>query len=153
MAAVETVLAPEEIFPRAEEPNPRNYTELEKKERDLTILAMMKDYPDLAGGQAWCEMIYDYCTHMEKDPDRKKELDYNINNKVWKNKKTHRNWKGGTVKCMENLTPEEYKEKYGKTGWEDKQEELNAPHGENIIAVDLMKIRDPCDPSGNKVEN
>ena len=137
-----TGLAPEEVFPRAEEYNPRGYTELEKKTRDKCLVAMMKDYPDLAGGQAWCEMIYDFVTHQEKTEEGRAELHDIINNKKWKNQKTKRNWKGGTVKCMENLTPEEYEEKYGKPAWVAKNQELTEGLPP-ILSEDLN------DPSGN----
>jgi len=119
---------PEEVFPRADleskEHNPRGYTTLELKKRDLALIAMMKDYPDLVGGQQWCEMIYDFVTHQDKTEEGREELRQIIEEKKWKNRKTTRNYKGGTIKCMENLTPEEYNEKYGETEYDKVNKEL-----------------------------
>ena len=113
--------APEDVFPRCPEYNPYNYTVLEQKKRDAAILAMMKDYPNLAGGQQWCEWIYDFVTNNPEE----KVADI-INNNRWKTPTT-RNYKGGTVKCMEVLTPEEYEELYGKSGYDQIKDELNNP--------------------------
>jgi hypothetical protein len=104
------LLAPEDVFPRAPEYNPYNYTELQKKKRDLALEAMMRDFPKLP--QLWCEWIYDFVTN---NPEAK--VEDIINNNRWK-VPTERNNLGGEVTCGEILTPEEYREQYGYSGYE-----------------------------------
>ena len=112
---------PEQVFPRndpsSDENNPCGYNEVQLKARDAALLAMMKDYPRLP--QLWCEWIYDFCTtHPEE------EVHDIINSGRWKKPST-RNNEGGDFKCMEVLTPEEYRELYGETAWEKKKRELD----------------------------
>ena len=135
---IEEVTAPEEIFPRADptshEHNPRGYTILELKKRDQALEQMMKDYPKCP--QQWCEWIYDFCTHEEHhDPEHLKKI---INEGLWK-KPTKRNWKGGKVKCMENLDISEFVDKYGPTGYDQWLAEQKTLYGENKDTLDEMK--------------
>jgi hypothetical protein len=113
----EVMLAPEDVFPRAPEHNPYNYTELDKKKRDLAIEAMMKDYPK--SPQLWCEWIYDYVTNNPKDV-----VEDVINNNRWK-VPSKRNNVGGEVTCGEILTADQYKELYGLSGYEKWLKENN----------------------------
>ena len=50
-----------------------------------------------------------------------------VDNRCFKYDATTRNYKGGTVKCMEVLTPEEYEELYGESGYDQIKDELNDP--------------------------
>ena len=123
-----TTLAPEEVFERynelSEENNPCGYTLLQMKKKDLAMKEMMKDYPKIP--EMWISWIYDYCTNTPQE-----EVEDVINNGKWK-VPTKRNWKGGTVKSMEVLTPEEYKELYGESGYVKHWRDVaNNPEKEN----------------------
>jgi len=85
-------------FPRYEEPNHFNYTNLELAKRKKAINDALKDYPNLPA--KWIEWVYDLIEN--KPADEVKKI---INEGLWEKKLQERDLGGlikGSVEIIEN---------------------------------------------------
>lgn len=83
-------------IPRYQEPNPFNYTELQKAKRNKAIKDAMKDYPHLP--RLWIEWMYDV---VENKPVN--EVEEIIEKNLWDAPPDKPHKLGGVMKSMEVL--------------------------------------------------
>ena len=96
-----------DLIPRAERPNPFNYTEMEFAERDKAVADMLERHPTIP--PKWCEWMWD--TWKRKGEEEMMRI---INSGEWDKPIYERNTGGVISDAMEIIAPTHTPEELGE---------------------------------------